>query len=39
MGALELVDRPEEPGPVFLKANQKGARFGFESSMASAKEF
>ena len=21
---LELVDRPEEPGPVFLKANQKG---------------
>ena len=21
---LELVDKPEEPGPVFLKANQKG---------------
>ena len=36
---LELVDSPEEPGPVFLKANQKEERFEFGSSTASAREF
>ena len=36
---LELVDSPEEQGPVFLKANQKGARSAFGSSTALAKEF
>ena len=36
---LEFVDSPDEPGPVFLKANQKGARSAFGSSTVWAREF